>query len=382
MTAPSRRHLLAAACMLPGLGRAQDLAATDLSIVLAGESPRLGASVMDDLFHNNNLALPVGTLRQEVTPWIAGDLHEEVEAGLPGMDAVLTNAAGFALGAARDLWHALPARLLDANTPHLSPAGQLVQARLGEAGLVVGTIPGGPVLVHRRSVLPVAPRNAAALLDYARENPRRFQYTRPGQSRFGQAFITSMPYLLKDPNPLDPENGWTGSWPYLLELGRAARFYPSSGRAAAEEFIEGSVELMPALLGSYLLGMATGLLPTDTMCTPFDDVPLVPHSLILVVPRGVPEQRLALLDPLIAFMREPGPQRLIFGRGLIPGNPARDGASLDLSANDRLWTAAMTPELAASLTGRPTAPPLDPAAEAAMLRLWDDRIGSRYGETL
>lgn len=376
-----RRLLLASPGLLPALLRAQGVGGTDLSLVMAGESPRLGASVIEDLFHNNNFTLPVGTLRHEMIPWIAAELQEEVEAGLPGTDAVLTNSAGFALGATRGLWHRLPAPLLAANTPHLSPAGQLVQARLGESGLVVGTIPGGPVLLHRRSVLPVAPRSAAELLDYVRANPRRFQYARPGQSRFGQAFVTGMPFLLRDPNPLDPENGWGGTWPYLLELGRVANYYPSSGHAAAEEFIEGGVDLMPALLGPYLLGMATGLLPPDTLCAPFDEAPLVPHSRILAVPRGVPAERLPLLDPLLAVLREPGPQRLIFGRGLIPGNPTRDGASGVPGVDDRLWTAAMTPDLAASLTGRQTAPPLDPEAEAAMLRLWDERIGARYGET-
>lgn len=373
-----RRSLLA----MPGLWATEtgQAAVPGLTLVLAREHPRLDAGLAEDLVHHAGLDLPVSTLRQEAIPWIAADLQEEVEAGLPGADAVLTNAAGFALGAARELWRDLPAPLFAANTPHLSRAGQMVQARLGEKGIVVGAMPGGPVLLHRRSVLPAAPRHAAALLDYARAQPRRFQYARPGQSRFGQAFVAAMPFLLKDPDPLDPATGWSGTWPYLLELGRAANYYPSSGRAAVEEFIEGGVDLMPSLLTAYLFGMATGLLPPDTLCTPFDDAPLLPNSLILAVPRGVPAERLALLDPVLAYLREPGPQRLAFGRGLIPGNPARAGASVAASPHDRLWTAALTPELGAALTGRETAPPLAPDAEAAMLRIWDARIGARYGE--
>lgn len=157
-----------------------------------------------------------------------------------------------------------------------------------------------------------------------------------------------------------------------------------------EEFLDGGVDLMPALLGPYLLGMATGLLPGDLLCTPFDDAPLVPNSLILVVPRGVPAERLPLLPllaPLVDFLAHSTIQRLLFGRGLLPGNPARAVAGPaapnvpDADAQDRLWTEALTPALSAALTGRETAPPLSPAAETAMLRLWDDRIGARYGET-
>jgi putative spermidine/putrescine transport system substrate-binding protein len=382
-----RRGLLAAAALLPGLSRARAQAMGDLSLVIAGESRRLGASVLDDVLHNHGLSLPAGEVRHEMVPWIAAELQDEVEAGLPGTDAVITNAAGFALGATHELWRPLPASLLAANTPRLTPTGQLVQARLGDLGLVLGAMQGGPVLLHRRAVLPVAPRNAAELLSYTQQNPGRFQYSRPAQSRFGQAFVTGIPHLLRDMDPLDPEGGWTRSWPYLAELGRYSSYYPSSGGAAVEEFLDGGVDLMPALLGPYLLGMATGLLPGDLLCTPFDDAPLVPNSLILVVPRGVPAERLPLLAPLVEFLGHSTIQRLLFGRGLLPGSPARDVADPaapnvpDADVQDRLWTEALTPALSAALTGRETAPPLSPAAETAMLRLWDDRVGARYGET-
>lgn len=374
-----RRALLAAGCALPAQSHARP--ASDLFVVMAGESTRLISSVMDEVYHLPSFAMPVSELRHETVPWIAGDLQEEVEAGMPGTDAVITNYAGYALGATRDLWQPVPRDVLHKHIPGLTPAGQLVQRRLGMDALVLGTIPGGPVLVHRRSVLPTAPRNAAALLDYARQNPRRFQYTRPGQSRFGQAFVTGMPYLLKDPDPLDPRQGWTGTWPYLAELGRSAAYYPSSGLAAVEEFQEGGVDLVPALIGSYLLGRATGLLPEDAICTPFDDAPLVPHSLILALPRGVPADRLGGLGALVTFMGQPEIQRILFGRGLLPGAPAHSAQSPAAQQHDHLWLSALTPELAAALAGRETAPPLDAESEAYMLRVWDERIGSRFGET-
>lgn len=374
----TRRALIAAASLLP-MG-ARQAAASDLTLVLAGESARLGALVAEDLSHHEGLSLPVGTLRHETVPWIGGELQEEVEGGLPSLDAVMTNFAGYALGAARDLWQPMPAGLLETYAPLLTPAGRLVQARLGDSALVMGTVPGGPVLVHRRSVLPAAPRSAAGLLDYARQNPGRFQYARPSQSRFGQAFVTAMPYLLGDAAPLDPERGWDRTWPYLRELGQFAGYYPASGRAAAEEFLEGGADLLPALLGSYLLGMATRLLPPDTLCTPFDDAPLVPYSWILAVPRGVPASRIAPVGPLVAFMHDARTQRLMFGRGLVPGSPVADGGTVTVTEHDRLWTEALTPELSASIQDRKTAAPLDPAAEAYMLRAWDERIGSRYGE--
>ena len=133
------------------------------------------------------------------------------------------------------------------------------------------------------------------------------------------------------------------------------------------------MDLAPVLLSSYLLGMATGLLPPDTLSTPFADAPMVPHSRILAVPRCVPAARLPLLDPLVSYLMQPDVQRQVFGRGLVPGTGAAQGEG-------RLWIAAMTPELAASLEGRATAPPLNPYAQAFMINAWDARIGARYGE--
>jgi putative spermidine/putrescine transport system substrate-binding protein len=373
MSALTRRGLLAAT--FPAAVMAQP--GSDLFLVIAGEGPRLNASVLADLHDHPDFTLPAGPVRMEGLPWIAADLNDEVEAGLPGAEAVLTNLAGHALGAARDLWQELPAGMLAAHVPGLTAAGQVVQERVGPIGLVLGTVPGGPVLVHRRSVLPSAPRTARELMDYARQNPKRFQYTRPGQSRFGQAFVVGLPYLLNDPDPLDPRRGWTETWPYLVELGRHVAYYPSSGQAAAEEFLEGGVDLAPVLLGSYLLGMAQAILPADLICTPFDAAPLLPHSLILAIPRGVPPERRALAEPLAAFLARPEMQRRVFGRGLLPGTGP---LATDTLPGDRLWTAGLTPELSAALAGRSIAPPLDPSARAYMLRAWDELVGSHYGE--
>ncbi|MBS7788540.1 extracellular solute-binding protein [Roseococcus sp. SDR] len=379
MSALTRRGLIAATLPLAA-ARAQNAAPTaaGLSLVIAGEAPRLNSSVLEELNEQPDFTLPAGTVRTEPLPWIATELQEEVEAGLPGAEAVLTNITGHALGAARDLWSEVPAAMLAANTPTLTEVGQLVQARIGTTGLVLGAVPGGPVLLHRRSVLPVAPRNAAELMDYARQNPKRFQYTRPGQSRFGEAFVLGLPYLLNDADPLDPRRGWTNSWAYLAELGRHVAYYPSSGQAAAAEFLDGGVDLAPVMLVPYLLAMAQGGLPDDTLCTPFAAAPLLPHSLILAIPRGVPEERRNLAEPLAAFLRQPSMQRRVFGRGLLPGTGP---LVTDTEPTDRLLTAALTPALRDSLTGRAVATPVSPSARAYMLRAWDDLIGARYGET-
>jgi putative spermidine/putrescine transport system substrate-binding protein len=376
MSTATRRGLLAAAVTLPTGLRAQ--APSDLYLVAAGEGPRLNAAVLSDLHDHPDFILPAGTVRVEGLPWITTDLREEVEAGSPSAEAVLTNTAGHALGAARDLWREVPAAWRAANTPTLTEAGQMVQARLGPTGLVLGSLPGGPVLLHRRSVLARAPRTAAELMDYARQNPGRFQYTRPGQSRFGQAFVTGMPHLLKDPDPSDPRRGWTNTWPYLAELGRHVAYYPSSGQAAAEEFLDGGVDLAPVLLGSYLLGTGQGMLSPDIVCTLFDEAPLLPHSMILALPRGVPAERMSLAEPLAAFLRRPDMQRRVFGRGLVPGTGPM---ATDIQPTDRLWTAGLAPALRDSLSGRAIAPPLDASARAYMLRAWDALIGARYGET-
>ncbi|UPY37010.1 extracellular solute-binding protein [Sediminicoccus sp. KRV36] len=386
MSATPRRAVLAG--ILPGAwlgrGRAQTLhsAEANLRVMAVAESVQQSAAVLHDLPLEAGAALPGLSIRVADLSSITSELQREVADGLTDTEIVLTNFAGYALGAMRDLWQPLPDSMIQVALAAATPVGLQVQAVLGNSGLVIMAAPGGPLLIHHPTRLVTPPRTPAALLDYARQNPQRFQYPRPGQSRFGQLFVNALPHLLGDPDPLDPLAGWPRSWEYLAELGRHVGYYPSSGGAALEEFAEGGSDLMPCVLNSYIGGVTMGSLPADTRGVLMEAGPLLPNSIILAVPRPVPQERLSAIAAYMNFMLAPTIQMRVFGRGLVPSHAAREALppGAVTPADLQRWTQVMTPELAETMTSRHTVAPLAPRALAAMVRRWDESIGARFGE--
>lgn len=387
MSRPSRRQALGGALALPSLflpsPAPAQTGAESLTILITTEGPRGGEGVLREFENTHRSLIRKLVLMQEDPAWLATGLTEAVRSGRPGVDVVVTNAAGFALGAAQDIWRPLPSGPLAEIGRLMNPAGRILQPLTSDFGLVVGAGPGGPLLLHRGSVLPSPPRSAAELLDYARQNPGRFQYARPRESMLGQIFVQGLPYLLGDRDPTDPQSGWDRSWAYLRELGRHVGYYPSSGTAALEEFAEGGSDLIPSLLGMFLIGRSSGLLPADTACSIMTGMPVIPHGFILAVPRGLPETRGPAVEALARFLMTPQIQMWAFGRGLVPGTgelPANEVATVGEAVREA-WTQAMTPELSALLAQREMAPPLAPFQLTYMLRGWDEQIGALYGET-
>ncbi len=329
MSMSSRRSMLGAGLALPSLATARPAAAQSagpqsLTVLLTTEGiPTSGRLVREFVQTHPGLVSKL-VLRQEDTGWLAAGLTAEVRAGRPGVDLVLTNAAGFALGAAQDIWQPLPADLLAAAERQLTPRGPAADADDPGRGARAGRGAGGPLLLHRPSVLPNPPRDAAGLMDFARQNPERFQYTRPRESLLGQVFVTGLPYLLRDRDPADPQTGWRRTWEYLQEMGRFVSYYPSSGAAAMVEFAEGGCDLAPGLLGLFLLARNSGRLPPDTTCLAMTDTPLIPQGIMLAVPQGVPAARLPAIEAAARFLLTPRVQMVGLGRGLVPGAPEGD----------------------------------------------------------
>jgi len=384
MITASRRAVLALPVALPVALRsarssAQPAALRMLRIVIAAQEPLDLAPLLGEFAESNQDLLLQVTLRQEDPAWVGGAFRQEqLEGGASQVDAVITGTVGLMLGRARHLWQPLPSGLLAASDGHLNFAGRQMRPLTNETAVIIASEPGGPLLLHRPSIVRNPPRSAAALLDYARQNPDSFMYPRPVDSSLGHQFVTLVPHLLKDTDPTEPATGWVRTWPFLAELGRYIPYYAASGGAALEEFAEGGVRLLPAPLGIYLHHHMEGLLPPDTSFSLFEDAPLIAHGLFLTVPLNVPAERLPLIEALGAFLLTPDIQTRGFGRGLLRGDREFSASNFDLiSTEDRDdFRRALPPSAARRLTALPVAPPLGPVQFDAMLRRWMETIGA------
>ena len=379
-----RRAFLASALGLGLPARAQPMGPMPtLHVVVTAESmhPILPSLTKFALSHSD-LVREVVIERQEPS-WLLGAFAREVRAGRPPAEVVLAGTTGLMLGATRELWQPLPARLRNAGGAMVGHRTGLMLPVAGAVGLVISATAGGPILLHSAQALPRPPRTALELLDYARENPGRFLYPRPSLSAFGRLFASALPYLLQDAAPADPQAGWDRTWSYLAELGRHVDYYPTSGTAALEELAEGGCDLLPGLLLSWVREREAGRFSEDIAVDLLDPAPLIPLGLFLLVPRGVSAECLPVIEALAEFLLQADIQRMGFGRGILPGEPGGLGIAeedhqtpAELTANDRRVPAS----LAARIAAQPLAPPLDPDYAVYMLRRWDEQIGARFGQ--
>ncbi|WP_421991954.1 extracellular solute-binding protein [Roseococcus sp.] len=317
-------------------------------------------------------------VRDDDNSLAVSEIREAVQARRPYPDAALADAGSVAWGTERGAWRRLPASLREAGAASGGHLAQLMQPLTGEEAMLVSPDPGGPVLLHRASVLPDPPRSAAALLDYARQNPRRFLYPRPSESALGRQFLMALPHLLRDSDPSDPQLGWTRSWAWLKEVDSFIDYYPSDDAAAFEEFATDGIALMPASLTAYLRGRKDALLPDEASFALFEGAPLIPQGVFLVMPRDATEESLALVETFARFLLRPEIQSGAFGRGFLPGFAVNQPAPRT-EAERSAWNRILPAEMAARVAAAPLAPPLGPQQLALMLRRWDEEIAARHG---
>nr|WP_314075985.1 extracellular solute-binding protein [uncultured Roseococcus sp.] len=378
MSGPGRRALLGSALTLrAATAEAQPSAAFRLSFP-SRWAPSLMPALAEFSKQYPHLRVDIGTEAQDVD-WVSTALQDDLQTERP--DVALVGAAALALGKTRGLWRVLPAGLREAN--HASMGGLAAQMRplTGEEAIVVSADPGGPFLLHRRSVLSEPPRGAATLLDYARQNPQRFLYPRPSAAAFGQQFVMALPYLLGDRNPSDAQSGWEQSWRWMREVDPYVAYYASGSGEAMQEFSEGGIDLLPVSLGAFLQGRMSGRLPEDARLASFDIAPAIPRGLFLVVPNHVPPERMVHIEALASFLLRPEMQTLAFGRGLLPAGPefGIDGPAPRTDAEKAAWDRAL-PMATAAMAARRRLSPLPADQLAFVLGRWDEEIGATHND--
>lgn len=386
-----RRQLLGAAGGLPAaLGLAGGLLSTTaraepfaLRFLDTTETAR-GATIFDGFAAARPDLLAGVQVRKDHAEVLFGPIRAAVEAGQPPYDVVLTNLDGAMMGAELGLWQPM-SRLINPLLPPmdelLRPLARLLRGAVREQAQIITVSPGGPLLAFAPERLPRAPRTAEELLVWARQNPGRFLYPRPEFSEAGRCFVTSLPWILGDLDPLDPTDGWPATWEYLAELDRHVPYYPTTTAAAMQELAEGGVDMVATTVGTDILMRGMGIMPASTAVAPLADMRWIPVGLFVAVLRGLPEARLRTIAEAIATLLDVPFQRTAYGRGLYWPGPVREDVALEhappeMQAEMRRLVRPGTPGL---IAGGQFAPPLLLEETLTMLRRWDEDISAWHG---
>ena len=316
-------------------------------------------------------------------PELPAKIKAQQGAGRIDIDLVLTGTDALSAGLDQGIWLDLKPYLPD--LPNLAdvylPQALKMQAIAADHGLVVSYCPSGPLLEYMPARVKVLPKTAAELLDWTRQNKDRFMYARPSNSGPGRTWLMGLPYILGDSDPRDPVKGWSKTWDYLKALGENVEYYPAGTSQTMKELGDGTRDIIVSTTGWDINPRALGIVPKEAAIGTLEGFHWVTDAHYMAVPKGVADDKLAVLLDLMAFMLQPKQQAYAYDQGYFFPGPAVKGVTLDMApeeSQDAIKTFGR-PDYDALIADHPLEVPLDAKNMVTAFELWDQRIGAGKG---
>ncbi|QCP54128.1 extracellular solute-binding protein [Trinickia violacea] len=315
-------------------------------------------------------------------PQLPGKIKAMQAAGRADIDLVLTGTDALAAGIEQNLWlkllpdnaGAFPG-LLDKYAPGPRKMQDLAQGY----GIEVAYMPAGPLIEYNPAKVGDPPKTPEQLLQWCKAHPNKLIYARPANSGPGRTFLMGLPYVLGDKNPQDPINGWDKTWAFLKALNDCIPYYPGGTSAVMKELGEGTRDMTVTVTGWDLNPRALGIVPADFKVQAFDNMTWVNDAHYMVIPKGVPKDKVAVLFKLMNFMLEPAQQALTYDDGYFyPGPAVKDVTLARAPAHSQeVIKKYGRPEYDKWIADRPHQIPLSAQAMVAAFQKWDRDIGAQ-----
>jgi len=316
-------------------------------------------------------------------PELPSKIKAQQAAGKVDIDLVLTGTDALAAGLDQGLWVDLSG--YKADLPNLEsillPQAFKMQALAKDQGVVVTYYPSGPLIEYMPDRVPTPPTSAADLLAWTKANPKKFMYARPANSGPGRTFLMGLPYLLGDTDPLDPVNGWAKTWDYLKALGENIEYYGTGTTQTMKELGEGTRDIVATTTGWDINPRVLGIVPAEAKVAKLDGFHWVTDAHYAVIPKGVSDEKIAVLLDVINFILQPKQQAIAYDNGYFYPGPAVKDVTIDMApqeSQDALKEFGR-PEYADWIANNPLEVPLEPARIVDAFRIWDEKIGAAKG---
>jgi putative spermidine/putrescine transport system substrate-binding protein len=319
---------------------------------------------------------------QAPAPELPGKLKAMQGAGRSDIDMVLTGTDFLAAGIEQGLLTKL-LPVYGAKFPNLvgnyQPAAAKMQELAQDQGVEVVFMPAGPLLEYNPAKVKQVPTTPAELLAWCKANPNRLIYARPANSGPGRTFIMGLPYILGDKDPKDPVKGWDKTWAYLKDLNSCIEYYPSGTTAVMKELGEGSRDMTVTMTGWDLNPRILGIVPKEFKVTPFKGMTWVNDAHYMVIPKGVPAEKVAVVLDLMAFLLTPEAQAYTYDKGYFYPGPAVKNVSLSMAPKESQEAVKEfgRPEYEGWLAQFPHTQSLPPQAQVEAFRIWDQQVGAQ-----
>ncbi len=317
------------------------------------------------------------------SPELPAKIQAQQAAGRVDLDLVLTGTDALSAGLGLGLWVDLKPHM--AELPKLDdillPQAAKMQGLAQDQGVIVSYYPSGPIIEYMPDKVATPPTTAQELLDWTKANPNKFIYARPANSGPGRTFLMGLPYLLGDSDPKDPENGWAKTWDYLAELGKNVEYYPTGTGAVMKELGEGTRDMTVTTTGWDINPRALGVVPAEAKVGALQGFHWVTDAHYMCIPKGIADERVAVLLDVMNFMLEPKQQAIAYDQGYFYPGPAVKDVPLEMAPQESQDCIKEfgRPEYDDWIANNPLELPLEPEKMVTAFNIWDQKIGAAKG---
>lgn len=342
----------------------------------------LTQKIFDSYASANKDKLSRFTFTRSPAPELAGKIRAMQAAKRVELHIVLTGLDGIAAGIEQGVWQDLSPYYAQLGNPAdlYTGGAAAIQKQAGGNGMLIAFSPQGPLLEYIPARVAAPPKTLEDLLAWTRAHPNKFFYARPANSGPGRTFVMALPYMLGDKNPLDPVKGWDKTWAYLKALNEHVEYYPSGTTATMRELAQGSRDMIASTMGWDIYPRVQGMVPKEAAVAAFNNPVFVADGQFAAIPKGLPEDRLAVALDVMKFLLQPREQAMVYADGYLYPGPARKGVTLAQAPAESQKVLAefgRLPYYEPLLAKTPTKAPLEPKPLIAMFRTWDEQIGGQ-----
>ncbi|MBR8212527.1 extracellular solute-binding protein [Burkholderia cenocepacia] len=357
-------------------------APVSLNIVDVAGNLQLTQKAIEAFKEKNPTLVANVTFTNAPAPQLPGKIKAMQAAGRSDIDLVLTGTDALAAGIEQNLWQKLlpdNAAAFPGVLDKYAPGPRKMQDLAQGFGLEVTYMPAGPLLEYNPAKVSDPPKTPDQLLAWCKAHPNKLIYARPANSGPGRTFLMGLPYVLGDKNPQDPINGWDKTWAFLKQLNECVPYYPGGTSAVMKELGEGTRDMTVTVTGWDINPRALGIVPAEFKIQAFDNMTWVNDAHYMVIPKGVPKEKLDVLFKLMNFLLEPAQQAMTYDDGYFYPGPAVKGVTLEMAPahSQEVIRKFGRPEYAKLLADRPHVQPLNAQAMVAAFQKWDREIGSQ-----
>ena len=146
-----------------------------------------------------------------------------------------------------------------------------------------------------------------------------------------------------------------------------------------KEFGEGSRDIIISTTGWDINPRALGIVPKEAKIGTLKGFHWVSDAFFMVVPKGVSDDKLAVLLDLMAFLLKPESQAFAYDEGYLYPGPAVKNVPLSMAPKESqdIIREFGRPEYAELIADNPIELPLTPDKMVVAFRRWDEEIGSK-----